>query len=114
MNAKTLQTKKILKRKAAPKAKAAPRYMATKNKAINMRALPEQQALLNKAASYLNMDRSVFILDVACKAAENVLLDRRLFQLSDQDYDAFEAALSEPLPSNKKLKELLAEEAPWK
>lgn len=100
------------KQKPAAKALAA-RSMATKNAAINMRVLPEQQALLTKAASYLNMDRSVFILDVACKAAENVLLDRRLFQLNDQDYEAFEAALSAPLPSNKKLKELLAEKAPW-
>ena len=78
-----------------------------------MRVEPSQQALLTKAATLLHKDRSAFILDVACREAENVLLDQRLFQLSQEDYEAFEAALSAPIPDNAKLKALLQEPSPW-
>lgn len=80
---------------------------------INMRVEPEQHALLTKAAAVLNKDRSVFILDVACREAENVLLDQRFFQLNNADFDAFDAALNAPVPTSGKLKELLATPAPW-
>ena len=36
---------------------------------INMRVEPCQHALLTKAAQVLHKDRSVFILDVACREA---------------------------------------------
>ncbi len=80
---------------------------------INMRVEPSQHALLTKAAQALNMDRSAFILDVACREAENVLLDQRFFQLDDDALAAFEAALEAPLPDNTKLKSLLANPSPW-
>ena len=81
--------------------------------AINMRVEPSQHALLTKAAALLHKDRSAFILDVACREAENVLLDQRLFQLGEQQFTAFEAVLTAPIPENAKLKALLAEPAPW-
>ncbi len=80
---------------------------------INMRVEPAQQALLTKAAAILHKDRSAFILDVACREAENVLLDQRLFQLNDEEYEAFESALSAPLAENAKLKSLIKETSPW-
>lgn len=84
-----------------------------KSAPINMRVEPEQQALLTKAASLLNMDRTAFILNVACREAENVLLDRRLFQLDSEAFTAFEKALDRPVPENSKLKALLSEASPW-
>ena len=80
---------------------------------INMRVEPGQHALLTKAAQALNKDRSAFILDVACREAENVLLDQRFFQLDDDAFSAFDAALKAPLPDNTKLKLLLANPSPW-
>ena len=80
---------------------------------INMRVEPSQHTLLTKAAQVLNVDRSTFILDVACREAENILLDQRLFQLSDEGFSAFEAALEAPVPSNAKLKSLLSTSSPW-
>jgi uncharacterized protein (DUF1778 family) len=50
---------------------------------------------------------------VACREAQNVLLDQRLFHLNETDFAAFEAALAEPLPDNNKLAKLLAEPSPW-
>ncbi len=78
-----------------------------------MRVEPNQHALLTKAAQALNVDRTTFILDVACREAENVLLDQRLFQLDDAALAAFDAALQAPLPENAKLKSLLANPSPW-
>lgn len=80
---------------------------------INMRVEPNQHALLTRAAALLHKDRSAFILDVACREAENVLLDQRLFQLNEQDFAAFEAALEAPVIESVKLKELMKAKAPW-
>jgi uncharacterized protein (DUF1778 family) len=85
----------------------------SKTAPLNMRVEPNQHALLTKAAALLHKDRSAFILDVACREAENVLLDQRLFQLNQEDFEAFEAALTAPMPENTKLKALLQEPSPW-
>jgi uncharacterized protein (DUF1778 family) len=85
----------------------------SKTAPINMRVEPGQYDLLTKAAALLHKDRSTFILDVACREAENVLLDQRLFQLNDEEYKVFEAALVAPIPEHAKLKALLNEEFPW-
>ena len=85
----------------------------SKTAPINMRVEPSQQALLTKAAALLHKDRSAFILDVACREAENVLLNQRLFQLNKEEFEAFEAALSAPMPENAKLMTLLQEPSPW-
>ena len=85
----------------------------SKTAPINMRVEPSQHALLTKAAAILNKDRSRFILDVACKEAENVLLDQRLFYWSENDFNAFEQALLEKGKSNTKLQKLLSEADPW-
>lgn len=61
----------------------------------------------------LKKDRSAFILDVACREAENVLLDQRLFQLGEEAFNTFENALEAPIADNQKLKDLLKEKAPW-
>lgn len=85
----------------------------SKTAPINMRVEPSQHALLTKAAAILNKDRSSFILDIACREAENVLLDQRLFYWSDEDFDSFESSLSKPSETNNKLKELLSGEDSW-
>lgn len=85
----------------------------SKTAPINMRVEPAQQALLSKAARLLHKDRTAFILDVACREAENVLLDQRLFQLDEDAFAKFEAALSAPIPENQQLKALLEEPSPW-
>jgi uncharacterized protein (DUF1778 family) len=85
----------------------------SKTAPINMRVEPKQHALLTKAAALLHKDRSAFILDVACREAENVLLDQRLFQLDEETFKAFEKALNTRVSVNQKLKDLLKEPSPW-
>ena len=43
--------------------------------AINLRALPEQRDLINKASQVLGKSRSDFMLEAACERAQSVLLD---------------------------------------
>ena len=47
------------------------------------------------------------------EAAENALLDRRLFRLDDSDYERFVASLDTPVAPSDALKKLLAAPAPW-
>lgn len=84
-----------------------------KTSPINMRVEPSQQALLTKAAQIMNKDRSSFIIEVACREAENVLLDQRLFHLDSDRFEQFDALLSAPLPTDNKLQELLSTPSPW-
>jgi len=80
---------------------------------INMRIESSQHALPTKAAQVLHKDTSVFILGVACREAENVLLDQRFFQLDGDAFATFDTALEAPAPNNSKLKSLLAKLSPW-
>ena len=47
------------------------------------------------------------------EAAENALLDRRLFRLHDSDYERFIARLDATVAPSDALKKLLADPAPW-
>ena len=88
-------------------------HMETREASINIRALRAQRDLIDKAAAVRNKTRSDFMLEAACQEAENVLLDRRLFHLKDEDYDAFESAMKAPVIDNPALRKLLAKKAPW-
>ena len=80
---------------------------------INMRVEPEQQELLNRAAALTRKDRTTFIMEAACQRAEEVLLDQRLFQLDEEQFNEFQAALDEPVEEIPALRRLLAEQLPW-
>ncbi|GAB6058757.1 type II toxin-antitoxin system TacA family antitoxin [Desulfonatronum parangueonense] len=83
----------------------------TRNSPINIRALPVQRALIDKAADILKKSRSEFMLEAACREAENVLLDRRLFFLDDAQYLEFEKLLRAPVAES--VGNLLSAKAPW-
>ena len=55
--------------------------------AINLRAEPSQRDLIDYAASLLGKTRSDFMLDAACIYAQNVILDRTVFQLNDEKFN---------------------------
>jgi len=80
---------------------------------INLRANQRQRALIDQAAETLGKNRSDFMLEAACRAAETVLLDRRLFLLDEKAYKRFTAALDKSPADNPKLRRLLASRAPW-
>ncbi|HUF91583.1 MAG TPA: DUF1778 domain-containing protein [Candidatus Limnocylindria bacterium] len=80
---------------------------------INLRANQRQRALIDQAAETLGKNRSDFMLEAACRAADAVLSDRRLFLLDEKTYRRMTAALDKPPADNPRLRRLLASKAPW-
>ncbi len=88
-------------------------HSATRTAPINLRALDSQRNLIDRAAAALGKNRSDFMLEAACREAENVLLDQRLFMLDPADFDAFSQSLEAPVKDNPALRKLMAQKAPW-
>lgn len=88
---------------------------STRDTPINIRALPAQRALIDRAASMLGKKRSDFMLEVVCREAMDVLLDQRLFLLDEAQFNAFNAVLEQPLTLEQqtKITKLLNTPAPW-
>lgn len=80
---------------------------------LNIRAKEAQRALIDKAAELLHKSRTEFILEMACQAAENVILDRRTFNLNDQQYAEFIDMLDAPVTAEPALEKLLARKPQW-
>jgi len=80
---------------------------------INLRATPKQKELIDRAAGALGRSRSDFMLETACREAEAVLLDRRYFALSADEFTRFKAMLDRPPKDNPRLRRLLKSKAPW-
>jgi uncharacterized protein (DUF1778 family) len=89
------------------------RTKTTRGETINLRASLRQRSLIDRAAEALGRSRSDFMLDTACREAESVLLDRRYFSLSEDEFKKFTAVLDSPPKDNPKLRRLLQSRAPW-
>ena len=53
------------------------------------------------------------MLDAALSAADEALLDRRVFVLDDEAYDRFVATLAVTVADEPKLRALMDEKSPW-
>ncbi|MBD2497243.1 DUF1778 domain-containing protein [Nostoc sp. FACHB-280] len=84
-----------------------------RNITINIRAHQAQRDLIDLAAEALGKNRSDFMLETACREAQAILLDRRLFVLDDEKFQEFMAILDAPPSVNENLHQLLTEKAPW-
>ena len=80
---------------------------------INIRVKRTQRDLIDQAAELLGKSRSDFMLETACREAEDVLLDQRLFTLDVETFKKFQSMLDEPPSENPKLSKLMATRAPW-
>jgi uncharacterized protein (DUF1778 family) len=80
---------------------------------INIRAKAPQRDLIDQAAERLGRSRSDFMLDAACREAQDVLLDQTFFAVDAGTFAKFWAMLDRPLPPTDKLRRLLKAKAPW-
>ena len=80
---------------------------------INLRVSRGQKTLIDRAAQALGRNRSDFMLEAACREAEDVLLDRRYFALPEEVFKRFTAMLDKPPASAPRLARLLRTKAPW-
>ena len=74
---------------------------------LGVRATPEQELLLRKAAHASRKSLTDFILDSACAAAE------RLFLVAGSQYQALLELLERPEQDNPGLARLFARLSPW-
>ncbi|WP_374664339.1 DUF1778 domain-containing protein [Ramlibacter sp.] len=80
---------------------------------INIRAKARQRDLIDLAADRLGRSRSDFMLEAACKAAEDVLLDQTYFGLSENGFAELQAMLDAPPRASDRLRRTLRARAPW-
>ena len=82
---------------------------------VNVRVSRPVRDLIDSAAAAVGKTRTDFIVESARREAVDVLLDQRLFTLSDEQHEAFLRTLeAAPAPApNAKLKRLMSRKAPW-
>ena len=80
---------------------------------FGLRATHEQEMVLRRAADVSHKSLTEFILESACQAAEQTLLDQRLFMVPGSQYQALLDLLERPARKNPGLKDLFSKPAPW-
>ncbi len=90
-----------------------PQSQAMESVAINIRAKARQRDLIDQAAERLGRSRSDFMLEAACREAEDVLLDQTFFTVDAGTFAKCQALLDKPLPPTARLRRLLKAKAPW-
>jgi uncharacterized protein (DUF1778 family) len=80
---------------------------------ISIRANRRHRDLIDRAARVLGKSRSEFMLEAACREAEDVLFDQRDFRLGPEAFERFAALLDRPPPPTDALRRLLVRIASW-
>lgn len=85
----------------------------TRSARLGLRATPEQEIALRRAAEVSHKSLTDFVLDAACLAAEQTLLDQRLFMVQGNQYQTLLEMLEQPESDNAGLADLFSRPAPW-
>ena len=80
---------------------------------ISIRAKAGQRDLIDQAADRLGRSRSDFMLEAACRQAEDVLLDQAYFALDAKGFGAFQDMFDNPPAPTDRLRRTLKAHAPW-
>ena len=80
---------------------------------ISIRAKAGQRDLIDQAADRLGRSRSDFMLEAACRQAEDVLLDQTYFGLDAKGFAVFQDMLDNPPAPTDRLRRTLKAQAPW-
>jgi uncharacterized protein (DUF1778 family) len=85
----------------------------TRRDTLNLRIKPSDRGLIDRAAQLTGKTKTDFVLEAARRAAEDALLDRTLFVVGPEAFDAFRARLDEAPHPNDKLRRTLRTPPPW-
>ena len=80
---------------------------------LNLRIKPGERGLIDRAAHLTGKTRTDFVLEAACRAAEEALLDRTVLTVSPEAYAAFLRRLDEPPNPNERLRRTMRHAPPW-
>lgn len=90
-----------------------PASASTRSARLGLRGTPEQETVLRRAAEVAHKSLTDFILDAAYQAAEQTLLDQRLFMVSGSQYQALLNMLDRPESENPGLAHLFSRQPVW-
>jgi uncharacterized protein (DUF1778 family) len=90
------------------------RVRHAKRETLNLRIKREQRGLIDRAAKTAGKNRTDFVIEAACRAAEQALLDRSVFLVSPKAYAEFLARLDAPPQPNERLRRTMQTPTPWK
>ncbi|TSA01422.1 MAG: DUF1778 domain-containing protein [Methylococcus sp.] len=85
---------------------------STRSARLGLRATPEQETVLRRAAEVAHKSLTDFILDAAYHA-EQTLLDQRVFMVSGRQYPALLEILNHPKSDNPGLTDLFSRRPVW-
>ena len=77
-----------------------------KSSRLGLRTTIEQEVVLRRAAEVCHKSLTEFIMDSAYQAAENALLDQRMFMVSGNRYQVLLDLLDRPMEENIGLRNL--------
>jgi uncharacterized protein (DUF1778 family) len=80
---------------------------------VDLRMTVSAKNTLQQAASVANKTLTEFLLDSGLTAAFGTLADRRVFELDEERWQQFNAALTVPPRDNPRLRSLLARKPAW-
>lgn len=80
---------------------------------INIRLNRQQRNTIDRAAQTLGKNRSDFVLEIACREAENVLLDQAYIAVNEDTFQTLCQLLDNPPAPSPGLRKLMAAKAPW-
>jgi uncharacterized protein (DUF1778 family) len=85
----------------------------TRTRAVNLRVRKDICNLIDRAAQTQGKSRSEFMIDAACQAAEDALLNHTLLRVDAQTYAHFLSVLDQPT-SIEGYARLMSAKRPWR
>lgn len=107
-NSKTPTTKNQKQVKSAQS-----KSVLAKTSRLGFRASEPQANVIRMASDISHKSLTDFIMDSAYQAAEKVILDQRLFMVSEDVFIQFSDMLDRPEQDNEELKDLFSSSSPW-
>ena len=89
------------------------RTVRAKTSRLGFRASEPQAKIIRMASDISHKSLTDFIMDSAYQAAEKVILDQRLFMVSEDVFNKFSEILDRPEKENEGLKDLFSSSSPW-
>lgn len=80
---------------------------------LNFRIKRSRRNLIDRAAELVGKTRTDFMLEASERRAEEVLLDRTVFNIGPEAYAAFVALLDAPAKPTDRLRRTMTTKAPW-
>ena len=93
---------------------SARRTTLTKRESLNIRIKPDKRRLIDRAARVQGKNRTDFMLEASCRAAEEALLDQTSIAVPPKAYAAFLSRLDAKPKPNERLRKTMKKTAPWK